>query len=584
MKENTKKILLVFAMILGFLLSINYVKANEITLYEDVVIDTDFQEIKGNEIVEKQETDRKETEQSTKVEAKTDEVAKAQDNVSETKQVEQQSSAQTRAPSTEVKAEADETDTNEANDNTNTLKATNENNNESNPTNNNENNPTNNNDGSNTNVNDNSNTDTCDTCGEKEGEDEPSEPSQPDTPKVGKVIVKYVDEEGYTISPMVTIPGNVDDEYSTDKLRIAGYEYDDVEGKTEGQIVEGTTYVTYKYKVAKPVQGKVIVHFRDEEGKTLASDQLYEGLVGESYTIFEEYINGYELTKIEKVEQPTKMRLMLKRAVINEDLSKGKYTVEDTELVYIYTKVEEEPNEDDKQCCGTTVIVNCENNCPDVQPCDPSEPSEPEDPTPTDPEKEEPKTGTVVITYIDMDGNEIHESKSIEGEVNTPYTTQPEDIEGYTYKTSTGETAGTIIEGEKQIVYIYTKNPAPEAKKGVVVAHYVDTLGNKIAGNVTFRGTIGTGYETFAKLIENYTFVKVIGDTKGTYTEEDKEVTYVYSQKKNGEVAGETEEPTGTGSTAEPDIKPPHTGVELNILPLLEILILIGLIPQKREN
>ncbi len=466
----------------------------------------------------------------------------------------------------------------------------NENNNESNPTNNNESNPTNNNDGSNTNVNDNSNIDTCDTCGEKEGEDEPSEPSepsqpsQPDTPKVGKVIVKYVDEEGYTISPMVTIPGNVDDEYSTDKLRIAGYEYDDVEGNTEGQIVEGTTYVTYKYKVAKPVQGKVIVHFRDEEGKTLASDQLYEGLVGESYTILEEYINGYELTKIEKVEQPTKMRLMLKRAVINEDLSKGNYTVEDTELVYIYTKVEEEPKEDDKQCCGTTVVVNCENNCPDVQPCEPSDPSEPEEPTPTAPAEEEPKTGTVVITYIDMDGNEIHESKSIEGEVNTPYTTQPEDIEGYTYKTSTGETAGTIIVGEKQIVYIYTKNPAPEVKKGVVVAHYVDTLGNKIAGNVTFRGTIGTGYETFAKLIENYNFVKVIGDTKGTYTEEDKEVTYVYSQKKSGEVAGETEEPTGTGSTAEPDIKPPHTGVELNILPLLEILILIGLIPQKREN
>ncbi len=408
---------------------------------------------------------------------------------------------------------------------------TNGNNNESNPTNNNENNPTNNNDGSNTNVNDNSNTDICDTCGEKEGEDEPSEPSQPDTPKVGRVIVKYVDEEGYTISPMVTIPGNVNDEYSTDKLRISGYEYDDVEGKTEGQIVEGTTYVTYKYKVAKPVQGKVIVHFRDEDGNTLASDQQYEGLVGESYTILEEYINGYELTKIEKVEQPTKMRLMLKRAVINEDLSKGNYTVEDTELVYIYTKVEEEPKEDDKQCCGTTVIVNCENNCPEVQPCEPSEPSEPEEPTPVEPSGEEPTVDPTDDPKVDP-----------------------------------------------------AEEPAKsdETKKGIVITNYVDINGNKISGKITYTGTVGKEYNTLKKEIDGYEFVRVDGQASGTYIDGTLVVTYVYenlngtgstdSEIKDGEVKGETKE-----------VLPPKTKIDsLQYINILWMIIPAFIISRKK--
>ena len=551
---------------------------------------------------------------------------------------------------------------------------------ENNPTNenNNESNPVNNNDGSNTNTNENTNNNdnTCENCKDPEKQDDPSvQPSQPeqsDKKETGRVLVKYVDEEGYTISPMVTIEGKEGTDYSTDKLRIQGYEFDNVAGEPEGNITNGTTYVTYTYKtVPATVAGKVIVHYQDTEGKTLADDELIEGNVGDDYASIEKYIEGYELTEITKVE-PQPKRLMLRRAVINEENGKGQIKEGTTEITYIYEEVkapvvEEKPQgtvivryidedgyaltpslkfegeegteystdklkfdnyefdslegepagqitdkttyviykykslpkEEEKECCTPTVIVNCnicpEQQCPEqqcpTQECPEQQCPDKECPTPEEPVvKPEVKYGTVITYYYDTEGNELLAKKEKTYEVGENYTTIKESISNYKYKTVIGSANGSVKEGTTEVIYIYEKvvpskedTPKENPSKGSVVVYYKDTKGNKIAGNVTLKGTIGTAFTTFAKDIDNYKLVKVIGNREGNYTQTLQQVTYIYEKlADNGEVLGENEEFNGTGR-----ILPPNTKVDfnyLNLVPFYLIMLLLTSLYIKKES
>ena len=63
--------------------------------------------------------------------------------------------------------------------------------------------------------------------------------------------------------------------------------------------------------------GKVIVHFIDIDGNTLAEDETLEGLVGMPYTTYEKEIGTYYVEEI-------------------KGLTEGKYTVEDQEVTYVY--------------------------------------------------------------------------------------------------------------------------------------------------------------------------------------------------------------------------------------------------------
>lgn len=74
-----------------------------------------------------------------------------------------------------------------------------------------------------------------------------------------------------------------------------------------------------------------------------------------------------------------------------------------------------------------------------------------------------------------------------------------------------------------------TPTPQP-VQNGTQVTHYVDQNGNKIAPDETQTGNVGDGYSTTQKLINGYTFNKVIGNAFGTYTNGTAEVTYVYSE------------------------------------------------------
>lgn len=76
------------------------------------------------------------------------------------------------------------------------------------------------------------------------------------TKKGANLVVKYVDEDGKEIAEKIEKEGSIGEDYTTTKKVINGYEYVRVEGKVEGKLVEGTTYVTYVYKKVKEEKTK----------------------------------------------------------------------------------------------------------------------------------------------------------------------------------------------------------------------------------------------------------------------------------------------------------------------------------------
>ena len=76
-----------------------------------------------------------------------------------------------------------------------------------------------------------------------------------------------------------------------------------------------------------------------------------------------------------------------------------------------------------------------------------------------------------------------------------------------------------------------------EEQKSTVIVKYQDKDGNAIAEEESIQGNIGEKYEVKRKNIEGYKAYGVTPkDAKGTYTEEDIEVIFVYQNVKDEEV------------------------------------------------
>ena len=207
--------------------------------------------------------------------------------------------------------------------------------------------------------------------------------------------------------------------------------------------------------------------------------------------------------------------------------------------------------------------------------------------------KEEPK-GNVYVHYVDTEGKTIksdvtdEDQQPVDKDYDTVVDNRPQEIafEGKTYELvpagnytvgevddqghlkSTDPTTGKVIEGDKNVTYVYKLKETPAEPKGNVYVHYVDTEGKTIKSDVTDEDQqpVDKDYDTVVdnrpqeiafegKTYElvpagNYTVgevddqghLKSTDPTTGKVIEGDKNVTYVYKLKetpaepKKGEV------------------------------------------------
>ena len=156
--------------------------------------------------------------------------------------------------------------------------------------------------------------------------------------------------------------------------------------------------------------------------------------------------------------------------------------------------------------------------------------------------------GKIKVRYVDIDtGKDIVGESSarpnggtynyeITGKIGSTYQTEKKEIEGYTYKESTGNETGKIKEKDQEVVYYYEK-----IQSAKLTVKYVDIDTNEdiviyeqasenIVGESSARpngtytyeitGKIGDDYETEQKEIPYYIYVKDSGNIKGKLEEE----------------------------------------------------------------
>ena len=310
----------------------------------------------------------------------------------------------------------------------------------------------------------------------------------------GNVYVHYVDTEGKTIKSDVTDedaqpvdkaydtvvdnrPQEIEFEGKTYELVPAGnYTVGEVDDQghlkstdsTTGKVIEGDKNVTYVYKLKEEPKGNVYVHYVDTEGKTIKSDVTdedqqpvdkdYDTVVDNRPQEIEFEGKTYELVPagnytVGEVDDQGHLK--------STDPTTGKVIEGDKNVTYVY-KLKETPAE--------------------------------------------PK-GNVYVHYVDTEGKTIksdvtdEDKQPVDKEYDTVIDNRPQEIEfeGNTYELvpagnytvgevddqghlkSTDPTTGKVIEGDKNVTYVYKLKETPaEPKKGEVIITYVDENGKEI--------------------------------------------------------------------------------------------------------
>ena len=426
----------------------------------------------------------------------------------------------------------------------------------------------------------------------------------PTKPKEGDVIITYVDEKGKEIQkPRQDTPNSpYDTPYNTTEEGEKPNTIKTPDGKTykivpkgdypvgkvdgdghlessdpiKGKVDKPRSIITYVYKEVKedptkPKEGDVIITYVDEKGKEIQKPR--------QDTPNSPYDTPYNTT--EEGEKPNTIKTPDGKTykivpkgdypvgkvdedghLESSDPIKGKVDKPRSIITYVYKEVKEEPTQ--------------------------------------------PK-GSVYVHYKDTEGNTIKESVTDEldqpvgKDYNTVEDNRPQYIrfEGKTYEIvpvgnytvgkvdtqghleSTDPTTGKVVEGRKDVTYIYKLVEEPVQPKGNVYVHYVDENGNTIKTSVVDEKDqpVGKDYDTVVdnrpktittadgKVYElvpqgNYPVGNVDGEghltttdpTTGKVIEGDKNVTYVYKLVKTPNVP--------TPNTPVPPTPTPNTPVD----------------------
>ncbi|MDT1958743.1 MucBP domain-containing protein [Carnobacterium divergens] len=133
----------------------------------------------------------------------------------------------------------------------------------------------------------------------------------------------------------------------------------------------------------------------------------------------------------------------------------------------------------------------------------------------------------ITVNYVDENNNKISDSVILSGDIGDSYATEQKGITGYTFKEVKGNATGTFTDQEQEVTYVYTKNLV---KASPITVHYVDTKGTKLSDDILLEGNVGDSYTTEQKAMNGYTLKEVKGNATGTFTDQEQEVTYVYTK------------------------------------------------------
>lgn len=308
----------------------------------------------------------------------------------------------------------------------------------------------------------------------------------------GNITVKYEDTEGNEISDEVTKTGNVGDDYTTEQKDIGGYTFKEVKGNRTGKFTNQPQTVTYVYEKYQD-KTSLIVHdseltvgdtWKAEDNFDSATDyygnpvpytdinvsgDVNTNKVGTYKVTYRRFVPNFFSTS-ENQGTYSAIATIKVNAPTPTPTQGGDVTVkyEDTEGNIISDEVVKTGNvgenytTEQKDIEGYT-FKEVEGSATGVFTAQPQ--------TITYVYTKNPvKITTVIVKYVDTEGNKISDDVVKIGNTGEKYTTKQKDIEGYTFKEVEGTATGIYTDEAQVVTYVYIKDK-------------VDTTGNSKVDN-----------------------------------------------------------------------------------------------------
>ena len=398
------------------------------------------------------------------------------------------------------------------------------------------------------------------------------------------VTVKYVDMVTGDTLDSTKIDGLENDEYTTEKKDIEGYEYIETQGKANGKMEREPLNVVYYYK---KVSNLITEHIDANTGDKIIEDVVTGYKEGDRYEALPQNLEGYIVVESPKettgtmgredvvktfyykkisagltvkyVDDITGEILDSKEYTGNEkdviileeksfkyyvvtgrpDFSEVELTVEPQEVVYYYTRVSkveiEGIDQDTGEVIYETEVTGLEGDKYETYPRQLEGyelvvvPENQNGEYKRDNEKvvyEYRKVaGKLTVKYVDDETGEILESYEIEGLRGDSYKTEKKEFEGYKLVRVEGEEIGELTEEGKEVIYHYEK------KTGKIIVRYVDEEGNELLKE-EMTGKVGEEYKVEEKEIEGYEVVERPEKLEGEYKEGETELVFVLRREK----------------------------------------------------
>ena len=342
------------------------------------------------------------------------------------------------------------------------------------------------------------------------------------------VTLKYIDEDGNQLDAE-SKSGNMGDTYNFTLKEINGYEVVDTPALSGTFSDTDLTLIVKLKKVEEPVAtGTIIVNLLDKNGRKIGESIVKTDEVGQTITINLPEIEGYRIVgdstitatfvngelvydiRYEKIPETVYSNITVKFEDENGNQIRPAQTSR-AEVGKAFTFAA-------PQIEGYNIVENANINTTYTE----------QDQTFTIKYQAIPqiKYGTIVVKFVDENGNEIRGSKTTRDEVGKEFTYDVPEIEGYTINGQTTLTA-TFTEEEQILTATYTKNQEPEIEYGKIIVKYVDEDGNEIKPAKTYTGEVGKTFTATAPEIDGYELVgnKQLTDT---YVTGEKTLTVSY--------------------------------------------------------
>ncbi|ARO00135.1 MucBP domain-containing protein [Lactiplantibacillus plantarum] len=345
----------------------------------------------------------------------------------------------------------------------------------------------------------------------------------------GNITVKYQDKQGHQLKPDKTVSGSqsLGQTYTTEPLGIENYTLMTTPANATGTFTDQEQTVIYVY--VRRDAGQIVVKYQDSAGNPLAPDKLLDGKeqLGAAYQTAAISIPNFYL-----VATPAN--------------ATGTFSTDTQTVIYQYARSNAgHITVKYQDANGTTLAPDdiltgngqlgrpYQTNAKTIEnyrlfqtPANATGQFSDQAQTVIYVYTRE-DAGDITVQYLDENGQQLAADNVLsgQGQLGQPYETSPLNINGYTVKSTQGNTTGTYTAQPQRVVYIYERTAGQP-----VTAKYQDQDGKSIHPDVVHSGYLGDNYSTEQLAIDGYTFKTVQGDVNGTFGTTAKTVTYVYER------------------------------------------------------